>query len=73
MKSFKEYYKDPMFRKKVLDYKNEKIECECGAITSRVNRYRHLKGKIHVNNMNRLEYCKCGEKIKRSQHADHCC
>ncbi len=46
-KKFKEYYADPEFKKRHLEYVNEKIECTCGRSISRSNYSKHLKTPLH--------------------------
>ena len=53
-KTFKEYYADPEFRQKHLDFLAEKITCECGFVTARSNIYRHRKSHIHIKKMEKI-------------------
>jgi len=47
-KTFKEYYQDPKFRERHIQYMSEKVTCEeCGQITSRSNMTKHRKTDIH--------------------------
>lgn len=48
MSKFKEYYKDPDFKKKHLEYMKTKIECKCGCLVSRCNKTNHLKSIKHM-------------------------
>ena len=48
MSMFKEYYKDPDFRKKHLEYIKTKVECKCGDLVSRCSKTKHLKSKKHT-------------------------
>jgi len=41
-------------REKINTAQNEKITCECGAITSRANKLRHLNTKKHLNHVGGL-------------------
>jgi 1,2-phenylacetyl-CoA epoxidase catalytic subunit len=53
--SFKNYYdNNEEFRKKHIKKMNEKIFCECGFETARSNLYRHKKGSIHTQNMEKI-------------------
>jgi len=50
------YYEN---NKQILNEKqNVKIQCECGCISTRTNIAKHRKTKIHLNNMQKLEYLK---------------
>ena len=53
-KKFKEYYADPEFKKRHLEYVNEKIECACGRSISRSNYSKHLLN----NSVSRLQSLK---------------
>ena len=47
-KTVKEYYQNPEFKKRQLDYSKTKIEClDCGHLTARSNMTKHKKGRIH--------------------------
>jgi hypothetical protein len=47
-KTFKDYYKDPKFRERHLNYMSEKVKCkDCGRITSRCNMSKHRGTEIH--------------------------
>jgi len=47
-KNFKEYYQDPEFRKKLLEYKNTRITCECGSETTKANMSHHKQTAKHT-------------------------
>lgn len=54
-KTFTDYYRtDPEFKKKHLQRLNEKIECDCGFVTSRGNLSRHKHSHLHVNKILKL-------------------
>ena len=46
-KSFKEYYSDPIYKKKHLDHMKQKVPCVCGVITARCNMSHHKKTEKH--------------------------
>ena len=48
-KTFKDYYEDPEYRQKHLEYIGQKIDCACGAIVSRSNMGHHRHSKKHQN------------------------
>ena len=50
-KTFTDYYKDPVFKKKHNDRMAEIIDCPCGAATARNNMPRHQKTKKHLKAM----------------------
>jgi hypothetical protein len=54
-KTFKEYYQDPEFRKRHMQKLNEKVMCECGSKTSRVNMWRHKRSEKHKRRMDEIE------------------
>ena len=41
-------------KKKDDEYKNEKIQCECGEMVMRKNMCRHKKSKKHIKRMENL-------------------
>lgn len=51
-KSFKDYYGNPDFKNKHLQYIKEKVLCECGKLISRSNLSTHKKSKIHTKRLN---------------------
>ncbi len=57
-KKFKEYYEDPIFKQKHLDYVNQKVLCKCGCFISRGNLSKHQLTKKHIKNIkiNEKEY-----------------
>lgn len=69
-KTFKDYYdNDDEFRKKHLKKLNEKVECECGAISARSNLYRHRKSHLHIQKMGKAdEIAKLTKQKKRNDH-----
>ena len=47
-KTFKEYYSDPQYRQRHLDYLMMKIPCPgCGIVTARSNMHKHRSTKKH--------------------------
>jgi hypothetical protein len=51
-KTFKNYYNnDPEFRRKHLDKMMERIECNCGFVTSRNNLTKHKRSRNHLKRM----------------------
>ena len=52
-KSFKEYYQNPEFRERHLNYLKEKVVCECGKTVMRCNKTRHKKSKKHQEAVNK--------------------
>ena len=50
-KTFKEYYQDPEFRKRHLEYMNQRSMCEaCKILVSRSNSHAHKLTKKHIRN-----------------------
>lgn len=72
-KTFKEYYTDPEFRKKHLEYVSARIECECGFETSRNNLSKHRQSHLHTNRLkSKTEEAKSvNELIKAKQDLDN--
>jgi hypothetical protein len=51
-KSFKEYYQNPEFKKKHLEYIMSKVQCtDCGAMCSRCNLTKHKKSVKHLKHL----------------------
>ena len=50
-KSFKEYYTNPEFKKKHLEYINARVKCECGASIVRCGLARHKRTITHKRGM----------------------
>ena len=46
-KTFKEYYSDPIYKEKHLEYIKQKVPCVCGVITARCNMSHHKKTEKH--------------------------
>ncbi len=46
-KTFKEYYSDPVYKQRHLEYVKQKIPCTCGLIMARCNMGHHKKTKKH--------------------------
>ena len=68
-KTFKDYYDDPKYRKKHLDYMKQKIQCECDVITRRCNMSKHRKTAAHIkwveeNNKYKVKYLPRVKKLK---------
>jgi hypothetical protein len=65
-KTFKEYYQDPQFKKRHLDYVNHKVACSCGKMISRSNLSSHKKKQLHLKRMrdNTEDYKGALEEIK---------
>lgn len=53
VKTFKEYYQDPVFKEKHQKYMLEAIECECGSKVMRSNISKHRKTPKHTKLMNK--------------------
>lgn len=54
----KSKYNDTYYNKnkdRLLQNMKEKIQCKCGATICKVNMYRHLKTKKHLNNLNNIQ------------------
>lgn len=59
---FTDYYADEEYRQKHLARMKERVVCECGAETSRVNSYAHKKSGKHLAY---VEKKKLEEQIKK--------
>jgi hypothetical protein len=46
-KTFKDYYSDPAYKQRHLEYIKQKVPCKCGVITARNNMSTHKKTKKH--------------------------
>ena len=46
-KTYKGYYQDPEFRKKIKEYSNSKVTCDCGVVISRSNMSHHKQTNKH--------------------------
>ena len=66
VKTFKDYYQDPEFKKRHLAYIKEKVICECGTKISKHNKYRHLNSEKHKRIMEGKEL---KEKDKQNNEA----
>ena len=69
-KSFKDYYADPKYKAKHLEYMKEHIPCCCGTTTRRCNMSKHRKTSGHIkwieeNNIYKLEYLPKLKKLKQ--------
>ena len=54
-KKFRDYYADPEFKRKHLDYCMQQVECEaCNRSYARSNMTKHIKSKKHQRNMAKL-------------------
>lgn len=50
-KSFKEYYQDPAFKARHLEYMTTKVKCNyCNVDVSRCNRCKHERTRKHIVN-----------------------
>jgi hypothetical protein len=47
-KTFREYYADPEFKRKHLEYVNARTRCECGKMITRANISVHKKTPLHA-------------------------
>ena len=53
VKTFKQYYEDPLFKEKHQKYMLESIECECGCKVMRSNISKHRKTPKHTKLMDK--------------------
>ena len=42
-KTFKEYYSDPIYKKKHLDHIKQKVPCVCGVITADIKKLKSTR------------------------------
>ncbi len=63
---FTSYYKNPERKQNHLNKMKEKVICECGIVTSKINSYAHKKTKRHIHLMEQLEQKKELERLKKS-------
>lgn len=71
MSTFKQYYANPEWKERHLAKLRERVTCECGAESSKVNLGRHMHSEIHIKRMDQLYKCKCGVQVKRKDRAKH--
>lgn len=67
-KKFKDYYQDPEFRERHLNYIKEEVECECGMQVARCRLTKHKKTKNHTIIMlkkDNIKLKKENKKLKR--------
>ena len=50
-KKFTDYYKNPEFKTKHLEYVMTKVNCECGGKYMRSNKSNHYLTNKHITNM----------------------
>jgi|SRR5690606_1412207 len=55
MSSFQKYYADEDYKKRHLEYMQEKVVCTCNKKLSRGNLNRHLQSTLHANRMKQIE------------------
>ena len=64
-KTFKDYYQDPVFRKKHRMYMKAKVICECGSMSSRNNMPRHKRTNKHLRLMSEKQKANGLEKMEQ--------
>jgi hypothetical protein len=71
MTTKKNYYDDPEWKEKHLEYMKTKVQCKCGSITARNNMHhhrrtaKHQKFIEHINDVEKLAKNLTTEQVKK--------
>lgn len=69
--TFTKYYQNPEWKENHLNKMKEKVICECGIVTSRINSYSHKKTKRHMDLMEQIKQKRELARLKSVLEAQH--